>query len=278
MSDCSAVYIDPKHFQTRDMSNNHVNHYHVMDMCHNHVNHYSMMDMCHNHYDMPKPIIFTDPSNFASYEEETEEMKAFNNLSQSYKNSLLEGPSAINFNYEIEMEYIGPTGPTGPPGPTGSIEFSTKKTDVLSVYTTRQQEIATNKHVMFDFNSVVQGNCYHEPGKSELWVWTPGCYCVYYSLYTAEPCQFSLSKNNSLVIPGSTIGSVIGSSQNTHMFVIQVMDDDISVETGLETPKVACKLQLINNTTSTSDITLIDATGSNNILPQVSASMNMHLL
>ena len=265
MSDCSAVYIDPKHFQTRDM-------------CNNHVNHYGVMDMCHNHYGMPKPIIFTDPSSFASYDEETEEMKAFNNLSQSYKNSLLEGPSAINFNYEIEMEYIGPTGPTGPPGPIGNIEFSAKKTDVLSVYTTRQQEIATNNHVMFDFNSVVQGNCYHEPGKSELWVWTPGCYCVYYSLYTAEPCQFSLSKNDSLVIPGSTIGSVIGSSQNTHMFVIQVTDDDISVETGLETPKVACKLQLINNTTSTTNITLIDATGSNNILPQVSASMNMHLL
>ena len=46
----------------------------------------------------------------------------------------------------------------------------------------------------------------------------------------------------------------------------------------LETPKMACKLQLINNTTSTSSITLIDATGSNNILPQVSASMNMYLL
>ena len=62
------------------------------------------------------------------------------------------------------------------------------------------------------------------------------------------------------------------------MFVIQVTDDDISVETGLETPKVACKLQLINNTTSTTNITLIDATGSNNILPQVSASFNMYLL
>ena len=265
MSDCSAVYISPQHFQTRDMYTNR-------------VNHYDMMDMCHNHYDMTRPIIFTDPSNFASYDEETEEMKAFNNLSQSYKKSLLEGPSAINFNYEIEMEYNGPTGPTGPPGPTGNIEISTNKTDILSVYTTRQQEISTNSHVMFDFNNVVHGNCYHEPGKSELWVWTPGCYCVYYSLYTAEPCQFSLSKNDSLVIPGSTIGSVIGSSQNTHMFVIQVTDDDLSIETGLETPKVACKLQLINNTTSTPNITLIDATGSNNILPQVSASFNMYLL
>ena len=90
MSDCSAVYINPKHFQTRDM-------------CNNHVNHYNVMDMCHNHYDMPKPIIFTDPSNFASYDEETEEMKVFSNLSQSYKNSLLEGPNSFNFNYELEM-------------------------------------------------------------------------------------------------------------------------------------------------------------------------------
>lgn len=273
MCDVSAVYTDPKHFQTRDMSGNH--HY-AMDMCHNHYNTY---DMCGNHYyNMDKPVYFIDPSNFSNQNQIEEEMKAFGGLSQSYKNSLLDGPCGININYEFEAEYIGPTGPTGPAGPAGNVEISTKKTDIVSVYTNRSQDISTNGVVVFDFNSAIQGNCYHEPGKSELWVWTPGFYCVYYSLYTAEPCQFSLSKNDSMVIPGSTIGSVIGSSQNTHMFVIQVTSDDISVETGLETPKVACKLQLINNTTSTSSITLIDATGSNNILPQVSASFNMYLL
>lgn len=265
MCDVSAIYIDPKHFQTRDMCGNH---------------HYKT-DMCHNHYDISKPVYFIDPSNFSNHNQHEEDMKAFNGLSQSYRDSLLNYPCDININYEFETEYTGPTGPTGPigpTGPTGSVEVSTKKVDILSVYTTRQQEIATNGFVEFDFNSAMHGNCYHEPGKSELWVWTPGCYCVYYSLYTAEPCQFSLSKNDSLVIPGSTIGSVIGSSQNTHMFVVQITSDDLNVETGLETPKVACKLQLINNTTSTSSITLIDATGSNNILPQVSASMNMYLL
>ena len=265
MSDCSAIYIDPKHFQTRDM-------------CGNHHNHYDVRDMCHNHYSTSRPVYFIDPSNFSNHNHDDEDMKAFNNLSQSYKNSLLSYPCDININYEFETEYIGPTGPTGPTGPSGNVEMPTKKSAILSVYTNRQQEIATNGFVEFDFNSVVQGHCYHEPGKSEVWVWTPGFYCVYYSLYTAEPCQFSLSKNDSLVIPGSTIGSVIGSSQNTHMFVIQVTPDDLSVETGLDTPKMACKLQLINNTTSTPNITLIDATGSNNILPQVSASMNMYLL
>ena len=272
MCDVSAVYTDPKYFQTRDMCGNH--HY-VMDMCHNH---YSVRDMCHNHYQIDKPVYFIDPSNFSNQNPIEEEMKAFSGLSQSYKNSLLDGPCGININYEFEAEYIGPTGPTGPQGPSGNVEVSTKKTDILSVYTNRPQDISTNGFVVFDFNSAVQGNCYHAPGKSELWAWTPGWYCVYYSLYTAEPCQFSLSKNDSLVIPGSTIGSVIGSSQNTHMFVIQITEDDFSTETGLESPKVACKLQLINNTTSTPSITLIDATGSNNILPQVSASMNMYLL
>lgn len=272
MCDVSAVYIDPKHFQTRDMCGNH--HY-VMDMCHNH---HEIRDMCHNHYGISKPVYFIDPSNFSNHNQHEEDMKAFEGLSQSYRNSLLNYPCDININYEFETEYIGPTGPTGPAGPAGSTEVSTKKVDILSVYTNRQQEIATNGFVEFDFNGAMYGNCYHEPGKSELWVWTPGCYCVYYSLYTAEPCQFSLSKNDSLVIPGSTIGSVIGSSQNTHMFVVQITGDDMTTETGLETPKMACKLQLINNTTSTSSITLIDATGSNNILPQVSASMNMYLL
>jgi len=236
--------------------------------------------MCHNHYKTSKPVYFIDPSNFSNHNQQEEEMKAFNGLSQSYKNSLLNYPCDININYEFETEYVGPTGPTGPVGPTGpsgNIEISTKKC-ILSVYTNRPQDITTNGFVVFDFNSVVQGNCYHEPGKSELWVWTPGFYCIYYSLYSAEPCQFSISKNDSLVIPGSTVGSVIGSSQNTHMFVIQVTADDMTSETGLESPTAACKLQLINNTTSTPTITLIDATGSNNILPQVSASMNMYLL
>lgn len=272
MCDVSAVYIDPKYFQTRDICGNH--HY-VMDMCHNH---YGVMDICHNHYNEHKQIIFIDPSNFSNQHQHEDEMKLFNGLSQSYKNSLMNGPCGININYEFEAEYVGPTGPTGPPGPTGNVEIYTKKADILSVYTNRQQEISINGFVVFDFNSVIHGNCYHEPGSSELWVWTPGYYCVQYSLYSAEPCQFSLSKNDSLVIPGSTIGSVIGSSQNTHTFVIEVTGEDLSVETGLETPTTACKLQLINNTTSTPSITLIDATGSNNILPQVSASMNMYLL
>jgi len=268
MSDCSSVYINPAHFQTKDMSHNR----YMETMLSK-----SPCCVCNKN-------VSIDPSNGTFQCECTMEMDAFNGLSQSYTNSLLKTPSNINFNYEIEFEYNGPTGPTGPAGPagpagpSGNIEITANKMDILSVYTNRQQEINTNGTVMFDFNSVVQGNCYHVPGKSELWAWTPGYYCVYYSLYSAEPCQFSLSKNGSLVIPGSTIGSVIGSSQNTHMFVVQITEDDLTSETGLDQPKTACKLQIINNTTSTSSITLIDATGSNNILPQVSATFNMYLL
>jgi hypothetical protein len=271
MSDCSAVYVNPQQFRTRDGS---YNKYNIMDTSHMYMDNMLSKGPC----GLCKKVVFVDPSNNCYQCECTMEMNSFSGLSQSYKNSLLDGPSNIHFNYEIEMEYNGPTGPTGPMGPSGNVELSTKKTDILSVYTNRQQEITTNGFVVFDFNSVMLGNCYHEPGKAELWAWSPGYYCVYYSLYSAEPCQFSLSKNDSLMIPGSTIGSVIGSSQNTHMFVVQITDDDISVETGLDMPKLACKLQLINNTTSTPSISLIDATGSNNILPQVSASFNMYLL
>ena len=71
MCDVSAIYIDPKYFQTKDICGNHHytvdmchNHYHVRDMCHNH---YDVLDMCHNHYNHHKQIIFIDPSNFSNH-------------------------------------------------------------------------------------------------------------------------------------------------------------------------------------------------------------------
>ena len=111
MYDCSAVYVNPQHFQSKDMSHNR-----YMETMYSKT----PCGVC-------KKELSVDPSSNMVQCECTMEMGAFDGLSQSYTNSLLKIPSNINFNYEIEFEYNGPTGPTGPVGPTGNIELTTKK-------------------------------------------------------------------------------------------------------------------------------------------------------
>ena len=170
---------------------------------------------------------------------------------------------------------VGPAGPAGPAGPMGPGAMMYKNT-IISLYNNQSQTIPINGFVEFDNHHVIIGNSFHAPGTSEWWIWTPGLYLVNYNIYHVEPCQIALYKNDTFIVNGSSIGSIEGTSQSTITFVLKLGNDDCTYETGIQTPKHGCKLQLINK--GDNMISLMDAESTNNGLPQVSATLSMVLL
>ena len=170
----------------------------------------------------------------------------------------------------------GPTGPTGPIGPQGTSAMMYKNT-IISLYCMNSKTVNKDETITFEDHTAMIGNCHHVPGTSEIFLWTPGIYLVYYNVYHVEPCQLSLLKNNAILIPGSTVGSLEGMSNSSITFVMKVDKQDCTMDTGLDkVSQTVCKLQLINK--GDTAITLIDEKGANNILPQISASLSVVLI
>ena len=182
--------------------------------------------------------------------------------------------SGLNTNYdmcmnEYEMEF------------KSTIEaiknYNGEKT-FMNVFSNTLQQISTNQSVMFDSQNVVNGKCYHDIGSPSLWIWEPGFYMFQFSLYCVEPSQFSVMKNGNIIVPGSTIGSLSGSAIMNHTFMIEITLKDFSVSTGLPIPLYACKLEIVNNTQSTSNVVLPDYGSSSNNLPQITSSVCIYCL
>lgn len=169
----------------------------------------------------------------------------------------------------------GHMGYTGPTGPTGDAYCSNT---FLSVYNTNQQEVAFNNPVVFNFDNSIFGDCIHIPNSSQLLFWRTGYYYVYTNLYHIEGCQFSLYKNSISIIPGSTIGSISGTTQNSSSLIIQIMDTDMIFQTGLSPIGYACNIELINNTPSVQSITLYDASSVGFSIPQINATISIFFL
>lgn len=148
----------------------------------------------------------------------------------------------------------------------------------MNVFSNTLQQISTNQSVMFDSKNVVKGSCYHDLGSPSLWIWEPGYYVFQFSLYCVEPCQFSVMKNGNVLVPGSTVGSISGSVLMNHTFIIEIEEQDFSVSTGLSMPLYACKLEIVNNTQTTSNVVLPDYGSSSNNLPQITASACIYCL
>ena len=154
---------------------------------------------------------------------------------------------------------IGPTGPTGdvgatgmtghvgPTGPTGII-YNNFSNTFLNVYSTSQQIINSNNPVIFDYNNSIMGDCGHNVNSSQLLFWRTGYYFVYVNLYHIEGCQFSLYKNSTSLVPGSTIGSISGTTQNSSSLILYINDNDMIYQTPLSPNGYACSIELVNNT------------------------------
>ena len=181
-------------------------------------------------------------------------------------------------------EEIGPTGPqnyTGPMGPTGptgspcinNYSFPT----FVNAYSTSEQKIEKGGYIVFDNTNSLFGNCIHIPNTSEIYIWRPGYYSVYTSIFHMEACQFSLLKNSQFIAPVSTVGSSFGSSQNTNYFIIQLTEEDMITPAEFSNTGYACKLQIVNNTRTSyiPYVTLIGSFSTGNQLPQITASITI---
>jgi hypothetical protein len=169
----------------------------------------------------------------------------------------------------------GHMGYTGPTGPTGSVHFSNT---FLSVYNTNQQEVAFNNPVVFNYDNSIFGDCIHIPNSSQLLFWRTGYYYVYINLYHIEGCQFSLYKNSTSIISGSTIGSLSGTTQNSSSLILQINDSDMIYQTGLSPSGYACNIELINITPFVQSITLYDASSVGFTIPQINATISIFFL
>jgi hypothetical protein len=120
------------------------------------------------------------------------------------------------------------------------------------------------------------GHCNHNIDSSEIWIWKAGYSQITIHVNQLEAAQISVLKNGE-VIPGSTIGSLSGSSLST-TFITEILSTDINIETPNSTTGFACKIEIVNNTSQYPSITLYSSTSAGNILPQNSASMTVLLI
>ena len=180
----------------------------------------------------------------------------------------------------------GPPGPAGLPGPPGQAgptgaagaPASHFSNTFLNVYNTNQQQVLKNSPIIFDTNNYIHGNCAHNPQTSQIHIWSPGFYYVYTNIYHIEGCQFSLFKNTDTIVPGSTIGSLTGSSQNSSVVILQVTSDDISQPCPFSPFGKACIIEVYNNTPYIPFVTLYDSSGLGYSIPQINATLTIYLL
>lgn len=179
-------------------------------------------------------------------------------------------------------EYFYFAGSPGPPGPVGPAGPPCTTSDVsntfLNIYNTNQQKVPTNSPIIFDSNNYIQGSCAHDPGTSQVHIWKSGFYYVYTNIYHIEGCQFSLFKNQTMVVPGSTIGSLTGSCQNSSVVILQINDDDISIDCPYAPNGKACIIEIYNNTPYIPFVTLYDSSGLGYTNPQINATLTIFSL
>lgn len=170
----------------------------------------------------------------------------------------------------------GPEGPIGPPGPIGPTkEISTT---FLNIYNTNQQQVLANSPISFAMNNYIDGSCAHDPGTSQIHIWQKGYYYVYTNIYHIEACQFFLYKNKNTIVPGSTIGSLTGSCQNSCLVIVQISEDDICIDCPYAPNGKACILEVYNNTPYIPFVTLYDISGLGYTNPQINATLTLFLL
>lgn len=170
-------------------------------------------------------------------------------------------------------EYFYFTGAPGPAGPPGNICDT-----FLSVYNTKHQQVLKNTAIVFESNNSVEGFCAHDQASSQIHIWKTGFYYVYTNIYHIEGCLFSLRKNMNSIVPGSTIGSLTGSSQNSSVVILQVTADDICVPCPYSPDNKACLLEVYNNTPYIPFVTLYDSSGLGYSVPQINATLTIFLL
>lgn len=168
----------------------------------------------------------------------------------------------------------GDTGAQGSTGATGPVFSQT----FIHADRSTDQLVGQEEAVIFDFPSIQYGSAAHPPDSPDFFVWRAGYYHVSFVLCHQEPCQFTIFMNGA-VVPGTTVGSPTGSSQNKLTAIIYISPSDVLVSPTLLSPTgFAAKLNIVNHTSYVPFVTLNGVGGSGSVTPQMVASMVIFLL
>ena len=165
----------------------------------------------------------------------------------------------------------GHTGSTGPVGPQGEMSST-----FINVYSTAQQQLLPNHSIIFESFTVAHGSCGHLPNSSEIWIWKSGYYFITANINQLQAGQFVMFKNGA-VITGTSYGSLTGSALQLSG-IIQIHPEDINITHEQSPTGMACKLEIMNNSSNYPFITLYAAESYRNMNPQNSVSMSIILL
>jgi hypothetical protein len=172
----------------------------------------------------------------------------------------------------------GDKGDNGNDGATGATGICQCNGTFIHVDRETDQLLAAEEAVIFDKNAVSYGDCGFTINTSDIWVWRSGYYHLYFNLYHQEACQFTVFKNGA-VVPGSTVGSPTGSSQNANAIILKLSASDFTESTSFPAPGgLAARLQIVNHTSFVPFVTLNGLGGSGSATPQVTATVTLFLL
>jgi hypothetical protein len=176
--------------------------------------------------------------------------------------------------YYYYSGFTGPTGPTGPSGQSNPIYDTT----FLNIYNMDKQIVGQNSSITFNSHNSIFGCCYHEPRTSQIFIWKTGFYHVFTNIYHFEGCQFSLFKNSTEIIPGSTIGTISGTTQNSNTVIIPICANDLIMDCSYSPSGLACSIELVNITPTIDSILLYDSSGLGYVYPQINCSITLFSL
>ena len=189
----------------------------------------------------------------------------------SDSNSDSETCTEVRFREVQVVQLTGCRGPTGPPGPrcpcSNTLIYLNREID---------QQLAKEEAIEWTLKPIKVGDIDNTTNTSDIFVWKAGFYSVYYSLCSQQPCNFALVKNGDIV-PGSTINSISGFTQNSILLIICINQLDLSFPTSISPTGFAAKIEVVNYTVSTPNIQLIRI-NSRDTFPQMVANISISLL
>jgi hypothetical protein len=138
--------------------------------------------------------------------------------------------------------------------------------------------VGIDQPTTFDFASAIIGNCGFVNNSTEIYTWQPGYYYVSTNLHHKEPCQFSIMKNDVVVVPGGIFSSPTGSTQSICSLIMYVDASDLISPTALSPSGFACKVQLRNHTSYVPVVSLDGTSGAGSAEPDINCSISLILL
>ena len=169
----------------------------------------------------------------------------------------------------------GDTGHTGAVGPTGPM--TPISTTFIHALRENDQLLAANDNVIFEEANEMVGGCYLASNSADIYVWATGHYHVYFNLCHQEACQFTLFRNN-IVVPHTTSGSPTGSTQNSNVFIMRVLAEDLITDCPQAPGGKAALINLRNYLSFVPVVTLNGLAGSGSATPQVVATITIVMI